>query len=136
MRKRVFTHTDEADTGGINLTPLIDVVFVVLILFILVAPMLHIDKIQLASGIGKENQLVSDQNGIRIDVFANSEIKINNQIVREKELEAVLFALKKISAAPPKLFCDKSAPFGTFQKVKGALERSGFEELDVVLSTM
>ena len=37
----------------INLTPLIDVVFVLLIMFIVIAPLLELDRIQLASSAGK-----------------------------------------------------------------------------------
>ena len=45
----------EGEESLLNLTPLIDVVFVVLIIFILIAPMLDVDKVQLASTHAKEN---------------------------------------------------------------------------------
>ncbi len=135
LRRRSFTHTDEADSGGVNLTPLIDVVFVVLILFILVAPMLNIDKIELATGAPKENQAFNEKEGIWIEVFANNEIHINKQTINEDQLEAVLNALKKSTPDTPKLFCDKNASFGTFQMVKAALEKTGYEELDIVLGS-
>jgi biopolymer transport protein ExbD len=52
MRKKrvssLFSNA-ESDEPLINLTPLIDVVFVVLIIFILIAPMLEIDRVKLAT---------------------------------------------------------------------------------------
>ncbi len=50
MRKsRRLSSLSHSEEASINLTPLIDVVFVVLIIFILIAPMLELDRIQLAS---------------------------------------------------------------------------------------
>jgi biopolymer transport protein ExbD len=134
-RRRSFSHTDDVDAGGVNLTPLIDVVFVVLILFILVAPMLNIDKIELATGAPKENQTFNENEGIRIEVFANNEIQINKQLIGADQLEAVLGSLKRSTNEAPKLFCDRRASFGTFQQIKTALEKSGYEELDIVLGS-
>ena len=49
MRRSRHFHEDEApDEPLINLTPLIDVVFVVLISFMLIAPILDLDHVELA----------------------------------------------------------------------------------------
>ena len=45
-RRPLFNHSSSEDESLLNLTPLIDVVFVVLIIFILIAPMLDVDKVQ------------------------------------------------------------------------------------------
>ena len=97
MRRRIRVRTEESDSSNVNLTPLIDVVFVVLILFILVAPMLNIDKIELASGLGQENQMFQEKEGVRIDVTANSEIRINERVIPPAQLDGVLAALRKTS---------------------------------------
>ena len=121
----------------VNLTPLIDVVFVVLICFILIAPLLKMDKIDLAPASIKSTQEDSSTQSkqvITIKVFDNNKISINNREVEERELLAVLINLKKnYPHEIPRLFQDQKAYFGTYQIVKNALELAGFEELDIVL---
>lgn len=121
----------------VNLTPLIDVVFVVLICFILIAPLLKMDKIDLAPASIKstqEDSSLQSKQVITIKVFDNNKISINNREVEERELLAVLINLKKnYPSEIPRLFQDQKAYFGTYQIVKNALEQAGFEELDIVL---
>jgi biopolymer transport protein ExbD len=136
-KRRLPTHRETAsEEGTINLTPLIDVVFVVLIMFIIVAPMLEIDHIQLASkvqGIDKEPSII--ENGpAMIHVRADNTIWLNKKRVTEREL---LIQLKQIRQRYPhhipQLFHDKQAFFGTYQTVKNSIELAGFEEMDLVL---
>ena len=48
-QKRHFSYQEiSSEENLVNLTPLIDVVFVVLILFILIAPMVEADRVQLS----------------------------------------------------------------------------------------
>ncbi len=99
MRKKRSSHQSEPpDEGMVNLTPLIDVVFVVLIMFILVAPMLEIDRIQLAqAGPHDDKKTVSVQeNGrIAIHVHADNSIWLNGQVVSHAQLLPLLKEAKK-----------------------------------------
>lgn len=117
----------------INLTPLIDVVFVILFTFIVVAPLLEVDQIQLASG-GDGKQSVFENAPVTIHVYSDNSIVINNQKVTLNALNA---SLKRLQRQYPKgkahVFHDKEATFGTFQSIKNALETAGFSEMDVVL---
>jgi biopolymer transport protein ExbD len=121
----------------INLTPLIDVVFVVLIMFIIIAPMLELDRIQLASAAQRENKemtVVQENSPVAIHVHENNTIWIHNRIVTEKELIPILKQAKHdYPQKIPQLFHDKKAQFGTYQTVKNAVEIAGFEQLDVIL---
>src|ERR1700730_10520436 len=82
-------HSEEAT---INLTPLIDVVFVVLIIFILIAPMLELDRVQLASSARKEEQTagVKENSAISIYVHADNSIWYQNKSISVGELIALL----------------------------------------------
>lgn len=140
MRKHSFTLSrDLKEEGLINLTPLIDVVFVVLILFILVAPLLEIDRISLASGPPKEmNQTPAIQNSplIQIHVFADNTIWVNQTPISDIELSPFIKKCKEQTpTAIPQIYQDKEAFFGTYQKVKNALEFAGFQEMDVILKS-
>jgi biopolymer transport protein ExbD len=121
----------------INLTPLIDVVFVVLIMFIIIAPMLELDRIQLASAAQRDNKemtVVQENSPVAIHVHEDNTIWIHNRIVTEKELIQILKQAKRAYPQKiPQLFHDKKAQFGTYQTVKNAVEIAGFEQLDVIL---
>lgn len=129
--------TDSSEETNINLTPLIDVVFVVLIMFIIIAPMLELDRVQLPSAAQKENKemaVVQENSPVAIHVHEDNTIWINNRIVSEKELIQILKEAKKAYPQKiPQLFHDKKAHFGTYQTVKNAVEIAGFEQLDVIL---
>ncbi|HEY5259686.1 MAG TPA: biopolymer transporter ExbD [Rhabdochlamydiaceae bacterium] len=134
-RRRI--HPEPIEEPVINLTPLIDVVFVVLIMFILVAPMLEIDRIQLAMGAehkGKDLPAPSDKGALSLHVFDDNSVSLNGKKVNMKELVALLKVAKRQNPKGiPQVFQDKKAFFGTYQAVKNAVEESGFEQMDVVL---
>lgn len=137
MRRRRLGEPDYlGDSGGMNLTPLIDVVFVVLILFILIAPMLELEKVHLASGSLKEKQTlaVPGEKFLTIHVQEDNTVLVNRSRVALQQLLPLLQTLHvKNPSAVPQLFHDKKAYFGTYQSVKNAVEAAGFEELDLIL---
>lgn len=121
----------------INLTPLIDVVFVILIMFILVAPLLERDQIELAQA-SKEGEkgmsLVQESSPITLHIRRDNTILFNQQIVSLQELSELLKSnRKKYPQARPHLFPDRKAHFETYQQVKNRLEEAGFEQVDIVL---
>lgn len=121
----------------INITPLIDVVFVVLIAFIVIAPLLEMDRVALAQGSKSHHAPVhfQDAGDIQIHVYEDNQIAFNNEKVSLDELIPLLQqARQQFPKARPQLFHDKKAYFGTYQAVKNRLEESGFEEMDIVLS--
>jgi len=128
---------EESDDSLINLTPLIDVVFVVLIVFILMAPLVEIDSISLAPGSRKtaEKPFKTESNAIHIDLQKDGTVRINKREIDKKDLKPLLNALHDANTkGVPKLFCDKEVAFGTYQEVKNAVEDAGFETLDIVVA--
>jgi biopolymer transport protein ExbD len=136
MRGRPTLKEDEEhEEAPINLTPLIDVVFVVLITFMLIAPILDIDLIHLADGGPRSRPAPPQgQQGILISVRGDNTIWFQGKKVSSQELAALLTRAKK--ALPwtiPQLVQDERAQFGTYQTVKNSLEAAGFEELEIIL---
>ncbi|MES2198927.1 MAG: biopolymer transporter ExbD [Chlamydiota bacterium] len=123
------------DESLLNLTPLIDVVFVVLIIFILIAPMLEVDKIKLSSSSQEsKHSAASASSPVAIHVHEDNSIWINQKKVSLEELPSLLKREKqKHLNQTPQLFHDKKAHFGTYQMIKNAAEGAGYEELDVIL---
>lgn len=135
MRKRYAYKEESTEDVVINLTPLIDVVFVILIIFILIAPLLEFDRVELAQTSNQSQQNASfEQSPLSIHVHADNSVWHNNRCVSLDELIAIL----KINYAAnphliPQLFQDKRATFESYQNVKNSIEKVGFEHLDVIL---
>lgn len=120
----------------VNLTPLIDVVFVVLIAFMLIAPILNIDSIQLSqSGPSNKKESPSITNHpLAIAIRADNSIWFQAKKVSLKELERDLREEKKRRVQEiPQLIPDAHAHFETYNQVKSVIEACGFEQLDIVL---
>ena len=134
-RARLAPSTDSLDDqSSVNLTPLIDVVFVVLILFILVAPMVELDRVKLAQGPQKEGVEADSVSALMIHVHEDNSISINKRSIHPENIGPILKALHAQNPTiAPQLFQDRKAFFGTYQMVKNAVEEAGYEELDVVL---
>jgi biopolymer transport protein ExbD len=120
----------------INLTPLIDVVFVILIMFILIAPLLEMEQVSLAKAPSshKETLSVQAKSPISLHVRRDNTLWLNKEKIDDKTLVIKLSHLKKrYPQARPQLFHDEKAYFGTYEKVKNSFEEAGFSELDIVL---
>ncbi len=134
--RRNRTIPTEHEEATINLTPLIDVVFVVLIIFILIAPMLELDRVELASAAATPNkQAASTENSsLTIHVHPDNTIWFHGKCVTTEQLTHLLKESRKQgNHRIPQLFQDKRACFGTYQNVKNAVEMAGFEQVDVIL---
>ncbi len=132
MRKKKFQDFHLEDTP-LNLTPLIDVVFVVLVTFILIAPMLEIDIVDLSSSEG-EKPTFQENSNLQIIVKDDNSIFLNHQKVEINHLEQILISQKqKYPSQTLQLFHDQKAAFGTYQTIKNVAEKSGFDEIHVIL---
>lgn len=136
MARRKFI--GQADSFGeepvVNLTPLIDVVFVVLVMFIIIAPMVNIDRIELAEGAPSIQQSKIDQTLV-IHIRADNSIWFNQKQVTLKELNSLLTnAKKKHQTAIPQIMPDKKASFQAYEHVRTAAKNAGFDFVDVNLS--
>lgn len=117
----------------INLTPLIDVVFVVLIMFIVIAPLLEVERVELAAA-GEAAVEVKESSPLTIHVTRGNEILLNKEPISLAELSSRLRSEHDRSPnITPQLFHDKMAHFGTYQEVKNAAELAGYSQLDLVL---
>ncbi len=137
MTRRVKGSLKQIEEPTVNLTPLIDVVFVILIMFIVIAPLLELDKVELASATSDPHEgttAVKESSPISIHVRKDNTIWFNKQLVTVEQLPGLLTEYKKrYPKAQPQLYHDRSAHFGTYQSIKNALESAGFTQLDIVL---
>lgn len=121
----------------VNLTPLIDVVFVILIMFIVIAPLLELDRIELAHAPANPLETtVSAQEAspIAVHVHPDNTVWLNQRQVSLSELPEELRQAKiRHPGVNPQIFHDKRAQFGTYQSVKNAAEEAGFHQMEIIL---
>lgn len=121
------------DEPVIHLTPLVDVVFVVLIMFIVIAPLVELEQVQLVRG-AQETTSLPTAGQIRIYVHRDNHVTLNGTEVALGRLKESLSQLRqRYPQETPKLFHDQEASFGTYQAVKNSAEEAGFMRIDLVV---
>lgn len=135
-RRIAFSNQTIIEEPTVNLTPLIDVVFIILIMFIVIAPLLELDRVELAEGpnLPETVQSVQESSPLAIHVQHDNSIKFNNQLVTPTQLTALLKDAKtQYPKNNPQVFHDRRAQFGTYQAVKNAAEEAGYSQIDIIL---
>lgn len=135
MRRRLLPSLEEEEVEEplINLTPLIDVVFVLLITFMLIAPILNVDHVDLAAS-GTTSKKEAAHTPLAITLRSDNSIWFQGNRLPIEQLESIMKREKILHPGQcPQLIADKNAYFGMYQEVKNVVEACGFEQMDVVL---
>lgn len=128
---------DTEEDPGVNLTPLIDIVFVILMAFMVAMPLIRLDSIALAPGAEKHKALEKDDDTATIiKVFADCTITLNDKKLSLGELKTQLTLLhQQHPQRIPVLLQDGDTPFKIYQEVKARVESAGFHELHIALKS-
>ncbi len=113
----------------INIIPLVDVVLVLLIIFMVTAPLLQ-------TGLELELPKVSSRGidvaeGVVVDLRADGSIRVGERAVRTPDLERAL-AEAGASSRPVFLRADASLPYGKVAEVLGLARQAGVTNLSLV----
>lgn len=128
-----FSHQDSDEVlSEINITPLVDVMLVLLVSFILTIPVLtnaiHVNLPKTVSTTPPEQQ-----KSVTVTVDSEGKIYLDNQEVAQADLGSQLLALK---ATNPELSlhlrADDRVPYGPVAKVMAAIERAGVAKVSVL----
>ena len=129
-----FNTKEDADDvmGEINVTPLVDVMLVLLVVFIVTAPLLtnavHVNLPKTA-----ETAPPEEKAAVYLSVDAQGKVFIDKN---EIAVDAVENELKTRKAADPELAlnlnADDGVQYGTVAKVMAAIERAGVTKLAVL----
>ena len=115
----------------INITPFVDVVLVLLIIFMLTAPILE-SSIQVDLPKTRTVKVVSEEKVV-ITLDKKQNIYVGNDIVNIHRLGVtVLDKLKGAGTQPVFIRCDGSVTFGAFAKVVAALKQANLTNLNIV----
>jgi biopolymer transport protein TolR len=115
----------------INVVPYIDVMLVLLVIFMVAAPMMQTGSVDLPA-VEKAN--VAPENPLRIEVGANGELKVVDEAgarnVDKTELTAFLAAAQEKTPQPAVLVAgDKTATYESVLTVLDEIKKLGFDRV-------
>jgi biopolymer transport protein TolR len=116
----------------INVTPLVDVMLVLLIIFMVTAPMLT-QGVDVNLPKASSKALRGDEDRLIITVDANSRVFVGKQPVEFNRLEGVLREIVARRTDRQVFFrADRAVPYGFVVKVIAEVRNSGIEKLGMV----
>ena len=124
---------DLGDMADINVTPLVDVMLVLLIIFMITAPMLTTGlTVQLPTAEGKSFELASNQPA-KITVMANGAVYVDGAPAGSGNLDGTLGPMLRNRRVKRALLeADKSVPYGRVVVVLDVMNRAGVEQLGMI----
>jgi biopolymer transport protein TolR len=128
-RRRSRRHAPMSD---INVTPMVDVMLVLLIIFMVAAPLLQVGvPIELPQSKGK--QLESNKEPLAISVKADGSVYIGETAVELDEIAPKLKAIAK-NGYDEQIFVrgDKGVTYGAVMRVMGRISAGGFHKVSLV----
>ena len=129
--------TRRAPMSEINVTPLVDVMLVLLIIFMITAPLLaSAVPVDLPESRAKPVE-TEEQEPVQLSINGDDTIYIGEEIVPEAELPARLDALaaaQKQGERPQQIMlrADKGLDYGRVMRVMGELNRAGLTRIALV----
>ena len=123
---------ESAPMAEINMIPLIDVMLVLLVIFIITAPLLtHAVKIDLPKAASHANLTKPDHIALSID--ATGQIFWNGERIERRELDARMTTASKIDPQPElHLRADKSTQYQALAEVMAAAGKAGLTRIGFV----
>ena len=121
-----------APMAEINVTPFVDVMLVLLIIFMIAAPLLTVGvPIDLPETEAKA--LDGDTEPLTVSVASDGKIFLQEREVTPEQLVATLQAIAK-NGAEERIFVrgDRAADYGTIMRVMGQLNAAGYKRIGLV----
>ncbi len=129
-----MNRNNRAPMADINVTPLVDVMLVLLIIFMVTAPMMQQGvTVDVPQAPGQPLDAKQEAETMIIAVTAKGEILLNDSPVPEGELlEKILQAKKDKPNLEVNLRGDKNASYGTVVRIMAALTNAGVKDLGMI----
>jgi biopolymer transport protein ExbD len=123
---------DGAPMAEINMVPLIDVMLVLLVIFIITAPLLtHAVKIELPKASSRPN--IAQPENIQLAVKASGEVFWNGEVIDKSALASRMTAAARLDVQPEvHLRADRTAEYQKIAEVMSAAAKAGLTKIGFV----
>jgi biopolymer transport protein ExbD/biopolymer transport protein TolR len=122
----------QTSLAEINVTPLVDVVLVLLLIFMLTAPVLQSGVVVAIPKTRSVNQLTEERMVVTIDKDQN--VFLQDKPINVNDLPARLRSVGTAEAAKRIIYlrADERVPFGAFASVMDAVKQAGITNISIV----
>jgi len=129
------SHRSRAPMAEINVTPLVDVMLVLLIIFMVTAPLL-VAGVPVALPDSKAGALDQEAEPVQLSIDANGRLFLGDEAVNDAQLGLRLSSIASASAQPggPRVYlrADRGLDYGRVMRVMGELNRAGLNRVALV----
>ena len=117
----------------INVTPMVDVMLVLLIIFMVTAPLL-VTGVPVDLPDSKASALKSDDTPVQVSLNGKGEVFIDEQRIDEAGLSAKLAAIKTARSDEARVYvrADRGLDYGKVMAVVGEVSAAGFKKVALV----
>lgn len=116
----------------INVTPLVDVMLVLLVIFMVTAPIIQ-QGVQVNLPQTKASAIVGSEEPLIVTVAKDGKIYLNDNVIGLADLGAKLSAIRKLQADKQVyLRADQDVRYGTVMKTIAEIKQAGIEKLGMV----
>jgi biopolymer transport protein TolR len=135
-RRRVRSHGRKSRNATINVTPFVDVMLVLLIVFMVTAPLLTVG-VPLDLPRTKAKQLAPETEPLTVSILADGAIYVQETHVAKEALLAQLSAIAS-EGYDRRIFvrADSAASYGTVAEVMAMMSTAGYRKLGLVTDTL
>jgi len=136
-RRRRGRGSQRAPMAEINVTPLVDVMLVLLIIFMVTAPMMNAGvPVELPDS--RANSIEQEPDQVTISIDAAGAIYIDEDAVADGSLADRLAGIDRNAEGKPPLVtlrADRTLDYGRVMAVMGELNRAGFNSISLVTNS-
>ncbi len=123
---------DGTAISQINVTPFVDVMLVLLVIFMVTAPILQ-QGVQVNLPETKAGAIAGEEEPLVVSITENGKVYLNDNQIRLAELKKKLQAIRQIQKGKEVfLRADKSVPYGVVMKAIATIKEAGIVKLGMI----
>lgn len=124
--------SDDTAMSEINVTPLVDVMLVLLTIFIVTAPLLT-NAVPVNLPKATSDLSLTPPNTISISVTDDGTVYFTDEAVSQEELDLRLLQTAENADSTVEIFADEKAEYGKVAKVMASIQRAGITKFTFVM---
>lgn len=128
----IASQDDDRMMADINVTPLVDVMLVLLTVFIVTAPLL-VNAVSVKLPQANASAASSNLNNVRISVTAAGVVYLDEATIAPPEIADTLRRLRSQGEVSVEILADEKVPYGVVAKVMAQIQNAGVSRFAFVM---
>lgn len=128
----IASQDDDRMMADINVTPLVDVMLVLLTVFIVTAPLL-VNAVSVKLPQANASAASSNLNNVRISVTAAGVVYLDEATIAPAEIADTLRRLRSQGEVSVEILADEKVPYGSVAKVMAQIQNAGVSRFAFVM---